>query len=107
MSRHSEPPWPLRGSHPLQAAPCTKPLVSRFDRDQIDSSKCEQLTLARARNVRCQSTLIQRNSGFVPARAANPHVWLFGSLFLGAVWGGVFQHLSDGELKTNGIFDRL
>jgi hypothetical protein len=51
--------------------------------------------------------LIQRNSGFVPARAANPYVWLFGSLFLGAVWGGVFQHLSDGELKTNGIFDRL
>lgn len=23
----------------------------------------------------------------------NPHVWLFGSLFLSVVWGGVFQHL--------------
>jgi hypothetical protein len=23
----------------------------------------------------------------------NPHVWLFGSLFLGVVWGGGFLHL--------------
>ena len=38
-------------------------------------------------------------SGALWYQRPNPHVWLFGSLFLGVVWGGAFLHLITRKAK--------
>ena len=39
-------------------------------------------------------------SGVLWYQRPNPHVWLFGSLFLGIVWGGVFLRLISREKQN-------